>query len=328
MIEIIAKSRKFPLKRPFKISRASKTHAEVVEVCLRIGNTRAFAECVPYSRYEESVSSVLTQIKQIALPANIPKAFLTLDRELSPGAAKNALNCALWSLWAAEHETPLHQFPPFLQQLSSDYHYPNQIETCRTISVDEIDVMAQETRELGDPTWLKIKLDADDIIDKVQAIHQVSPKANLVIDANEAWNIEILNKVSPALSSLPVRLIEQPLPSGEDPALVEYSGSLIVCADESCHSQADIQRLAPYYGAFNIKLDKSGGLSEAMAMINMCRKLNKDIMLGCMVGSSLSMAPSVLLACYANVIDLDGPALIANDRSNGFTISGSIIKCW
>ncbi|MBE1286423.1 MAG: dipeptide epimerase [Alteromonadaceae bacterium] len=323
MIAISTHPRQYPLKRAFKISRATKHYADVVEVELRMGKASGRGECVPYSRYNETQSSVIEQIQSLQLPASITDAFVVLDKMLPPGAAKNAVNCALWALWAETEQCPLTKLPPLVERLPKPFVYPDCIQTCRTISVDSIDAMTQETHALGQPKWLKVKLDAHDITAKIKQIHQISPNSILVIDANEAWSIELLNEVIPELESLPIVLIEQPIPAGMDEQLVHYAGSIPICADESCHTHEDIKRLAHLYQAFNIKLDKSGGLSEAIKMVHTCRTLEKDIMLGCMVGTSLAMAPSVLLSTYASVIDLDGPALLAEDSAPYFQINGS-----
>jgi L-alanine-DL-glutamate epimerase-like enolase superfamily enzyme len=323
-MKLCVSCRTYPLKRPFKISRASKTDAQVIEISISHRDAVGYAECVPYQRYGESIESVTKQLEALDIPHHDTLQAITwVNQYLPAGAARNAIDCALWGLHAQLLSKPLGQCPEFYLQLPAPYKMPDVIQTCRTISVDTLDVMRQELLELGQPAWLKIKLDRQDIVDKITMFRAIAPHASLVVDANEAWDIALLNHVAPQLQALGVILIEQPVPSGEDAALSEYCQAVPICADESCHTSADIQTLSQWYQYMNIKLDKSGGLSEAIAMVNTCRQLNKRIMLGCMVGSSLAMAPSVWLSQYADVIDLDGPALLARDRECGFVIKGS-----
>jgi L-alanine-DL-glutamate epimerase-like enolase superfamily enzyme len=274
-------------------------------------------EGVPIARYNQTVGSVLAQIELV-------RGFLDLDRDklqqlLSPGATRNALDCALWDLEAKRSGKRAWEL--------ANIPIADEVETSFTISLDTPEKMAAAAQGYsksfrehdGAPRPLKLKLYGGDDVDlaRVEAVHEIAPEACLLIDANESWSVEHYQKTVPALTELGVELIEQPFPADADDVLETLGRPIPVCADESCHTTADLPRLKNRYEAINIKLDKTGGLTEALQLYQRARENNFKILIGCMVCTSLSIAPARLLASTADWIDLDGPLLLAHDRDHG-----------
>ncbi|GAA6183948.1 N-acetyl-D-Glu racemase DgcA [Aliiglaciecola sp. NS0011-25] len=307
-IRVVTES--FPLITPFRISRGEKTAADVVVVSITDGKYRGWAEAVPYSHYGETIQAVCRQLESIKDQIVSTQQLHQLSSLLPAGSARNALDCALWDLHSKQQHRSVAELAG-MPQLSSCH-------SAQTISIDSVDNMAKAAAKLAANKVIKVKLDEQDVVARMQAIHAVCPNSEFIVDANEAWGIELLEKVVEPLRECKVALIEQPLPSGDDQALADFKSSIPICADESCHTSDDLERLLPLYQAVNIKLDKTGGLTEALRLLRLAKQHNLKIMVGCMVGSSLAMAPAYLLAAEADFVDLDGPALIAKDRPGGF----------
>jgi len=309
--------RGWPLAQPFAISRGVKTVAEVVVAELHDGEGRGRGECVPYPRYGESVDSVFA-----ALEAMKGAVFSGLDRRelqeaMPPVAARNALDAAFWDLDCKRHDIRVADLAG-LGPLKP-------VTTAYTLSLDTPERMGEAAKAHRTRPLLKLKLTGDGDVERVEAVRRNAPAARLIVDANEGWTARHFADLSPALARLGVELIEQPLPADDDGALAELPHPIPVCADESCHVAADLDRLAGKYDAINIKLDKTGGLTEALGLAQAARERGFKIMVGCMVGTSLAMAPAMLVAQQASVVDLDGPLLLASDRHPGLRYEGSLV---
>lgn len=295
----------FPMAKAFTISRGSRTEAVVVRVQVEQGGVTGQGECVPYVRYGESVESVTAQIESLDLPMD----RATLQRALPPGAARNAVDCALWDLEAKTEGKPAWQ----LARLAA----PQPQVTAFTLSLDTPENMRADAEANADRPLLKIKLGSADDIPRIEAVREGAPQARIIVDANEGWTPETYQEIAPVLVRLGVEMVEQPLPAGDDEALRTLDRVLPVCADESCHDRESLPGLRGKYDMINIKLDKTGGLTEALALREAAEQDGYQIMVGCMVGSSLAMAPALLVAQGAAVVDLDGPLLLAKDRECG-----------
>jgi L-alanine-DL-glutamate epimerase-like enolase superfamily enzyme len=270
------------------------------------------AEAVPYARYGETPESVAAQIESIRAAMEAGAARSELQDLLAPGAARNALDCALWDLEAKKSGQSVWDMIGFA---------PQSVETAQTIVLDSIDEMAKSAARYSDFPFLKIKLDADLIVERVEAVRAKAPNAKIMIDANEAWSFDLLNSVVPQLVKFNVALLEQPLHANEDVVLETFKSPIPLCADESCHSSDDVDQLAKRYDAVNIKLDKTGGLTEALHLYHAARARNLTVMTGCMVGTSLGIAPILGLSTQADFVDIDGPSWLVRDRKNGLTFS-------
>ncbi|MGD9916747.1 MAG: N-acetyl-D-Glu racemase DgcA [Paenirhodobacter sp.] len=292
----------FRLAEVFTISRGSRTEAKVLTVKVSRGGITGWGECVPYARYGESLESVTAQIE--ALPEGITRA--ALQDALPPGAARNAVDCALWDLEAKSAGARAWQ----LAGLAA----PRPEVTCFTLSLDTPENMRAAAAKHADRPILKIKLGTPDDMPRLEAVRAGAPRAKIVVDANEGWTAEVYSDLAPHLLRLGVAMVEQPLPAKDDEALIGLSRPVPVCADESCHDRASLAHLAGKYDLVNIKLDKTGGLTEALALRAAALAGGYGVMVGCMVGSSLAMAPAVLVAQGAAIVDLDGPLLLAEDR--------------
>jgi L-alanine-DL-glutamate epimerase-like enolase superfamily enzyme len=309
--------RSWPLAQPFAISRGSKTTAEVVVAELHDGDSRGRGECVPYPRYGESVDSVFE-----ALEAMKGAVFSGLDREqlqqaMPPGAARNALDAAFWDIEAKRAYCSVADLAGLAPL--------KPVVTAYTLSLDTPERMGEAAAAQRARPLLKLKLTGDGDIERVATVRRNAPQARLIVDANEGWTIRHFAELSPALAEFGVELIEQPLPAGDDDALAELPRPIPVCADEACHTAADLDRLAGKYDAVNIKLDKTGGLTAALALADAARERGFKIMVGCMIGTSLAMAPAMLVAQQASVVDLDAPLLLASDRHPGLRYDGSLV---
>ena len=296
----------FPIAGSFTISRGSRTEAVVVECRLSANGVTGRGECVPYARYGETVESVTRQIESLALD-RLDRA--TLAEMLPAGAARNAVDCALWDLEAKRAGKPVWE----LAGLAA----PHPEITAYTLSLDTPEAMEASARTNARRPLLKIKLGGDGDIDRLRAVRRGAPDARIVIDANEGWDAATYAAIAPSLIDLGVEMVEQPLPADADAPLDGMARPLPVCADEACHDRASLPGLVGKYDMVNIKLDKTGGLTEALALRAAAREAGFKVMIGCMVGSSLAMAPATLLAQGAEVTDLDGPLLLAVDRPHG-----------
>lgn len=308
----------FTLAEVFRISRGEKTAAEVIRVTVSDGNYTGQGESVPYGRYGESIESVTAELESIVGQLRYVEDHALLPDLLKAGSARNALDCAFWDLRAKISGKSVAE----LTGLS----LPKECVTAQTISVDTIENMQASARKLAGAPVIKVKLDPDAVVEKIAAIHEVTPDSQLIVDANEGWSVEVLKAVAEPLKACNVVLIEQPLPAAEDAALEGYECPIPLCADESCHTSENLETLRKRYQSVNIKLDKTGGLSEAMSLLQRARELDFTVMVGCMVGTSLAMAPAYLLCDGAEFVDLDGPLLIADDRPAGFSFSSG--KMW
>ncbi|MBY3598568.1 MULTISPECIES: N-acetyl-D-Glu racemase DgcA [Rhizobium] len=307
----------FPIAGTFTISRGAKTEAEVVTCTVTEEGAKGHGECVPYRRYGETMESVFAQI-EAARP--LVESGISRDDLLSAmprGAARNAVDCALWDLEAKRTGQAV------AARLGLTALKP--LTTAYTISLGEPEVMAAQAREHADRALLKVKVGTGDDESRIRAVRAAAPDAAIVLDANEGWPEAVLERHLQIAAEAGVALVEQPLPAGRDALLAEIRRPLLVCADESVHHTGDLASLADRYDAINIKLDKTGGLTEALAMKAEAERLGFSIMIGCMVGTSLAMAPAVLLAQNADFVDLDGPLLLARDREPGLRYAASLV---
>ncbi len=292
----------FRLAQTFTISRGSKTEAQVLTVRITRGGVTGRGECVPYARYGETPDSVRAQIE--ALPDGISRE--ALHSALPPGAARNAVDCALWDIEAKQTHRRVWQL--------AGLPAPGPVVTAYTLSLAAPETMRDAAAANAHRPILKIKLGTPDDMPRLEAVRKGAPRATIIVDANEGWTPETYTDLAPHLLRLGVALVEQPLPAGQDEMLAEIARPLPVCADESCHDRESLAALTGKYDAVNLKLDKTGGLTEALATRDLARRMGFQAMVGCMVGSSLAMAPAVLLAQGADWTDLDGPLLLAEDQ--------------
>ncbi len=293
----------FALARAFTISRGTRTEAKVLTVEVTRDGVTGRGECVPYTRYGETLEGVAAQIG--GLPAGIGRD--ALQDALPPGAARNAVDCALWDLAAKQAGRRVWDL--------AGLPAPRPCVTAFTLSLDAPAAMRAQAAANARRPVLKIKLGTPDDLPRLEAVRAVAPAAAIIVDANEGWTPEVYADLVPHLLRLGVRLVEQPLPAGRDGALAEMPRPVPVCADESCHDRASLPGLRGKYDMVNVKLDKAGGLTEALALRDAARAMGFGMMVGCMVGSSLAMAPAVLVAQGADWVDLDGPLLLAEDRA-------------
>lgn len=292
----------FKLAQVFTISRGSRTEAKVLTVRVSQGGVTGWGECVPYARYDETLDSVTAQIE--SLPEEVSREKLY---ELLPaGAARNAVDCALWDLQAKQAGKRVWEL--------AGLPAPGPEITAYTLSLDDPEKMREQAAKNAYRPLLKIKLGTPDDMPRLEAVRAGAPEAKIIVDANEGWSAEVYADLAPHLQRLGVALVEQPLPAAEDDALLGVERPVPVCADESCHDRATLPKLKGKYDMVNIKLDKTGGLTEALALREAALAEGYDVMVGCMIGSSLAMAPAVLVAQGASVTDLDGPLLLAEDR--------------
>ena len=304
---IDAREEIWPLKEVFRISRGSRTEARVIVATISDGEHIGRGECVPIARYYQSTESVLAQIESIKREKNLDRHLL---RKLLPAsAARNALDCALWDLEAKISGKRVWEL--------ANIPIVPEVETSFTISLDAPAAMASAAKENRNAPILKLKLGGDELdFSRIEAVHAASPAARLFIDANESWPREHYQKFTPVLKQLGVELIEQPFPADADEVLETLDHPIPICADESCHTTADLSRLTNRYEVVNVKLDKTGGLTEALLLCENARERGFKLLIGCMVCTSLAIAPARLLASATDYVDLDGPLLLARDREH------------
>ncbi|MEJ2623052.1 MAG: dipeptide epimerase [Pseudolabrys sp.] len=307
----------WPIRGGFAISRGAKTEAVVVVAILSDGVARGRGECVPYARYGESPESVAAALNAMtpALAAGLTRE--ALQRAMPPGAARNALDCAFWDLDAKRERRPVHEL--------AGLPTPGPLTTALTVSLGSPEAMAVAAARAAHRTLLKIKLGADGDPERIAAVRAAAPNATLIVDANEGWTDANLETNLAACAVAGVTLVEQPLPAARDAALATIARPVRLCADESVHDRASLSGLAGKYDAINIKLDKTGGLTEALAMAADAVNRGFTIMTGCMVATSLAIAPAVLLAQTAQFVDLDGPLLLDRDRPDGLVYRDSLV---
>ena len=309
----------WPLASVFRISRGARTVSEVIVAEITDGALIGRGECFPYARYGESLDSVEAQIRSAADAIAGGAGREELLSVLPAGAARNAVDCALWDLEAKQAGARAWTLAG-LPEIES-------VTTVFTLGVDTPDIMAEKAAENRDRPRLKLKMTGDGSdLERVRRIHEAAPNTSLVVDANEGWTIEQYLEVAPKLAALGVEMIEQPLPASDDAPLAGVEQAVPVCADEACHDSASLPALVGKYDMINIKLDKTGGLTEALRLRDAALAEGFGVMVGCMIGTSLAMAPGVLVAQGARVVDLDGPLLLAEDRQPGLTYDGSIIQ--
>jgi len=306
----------WPIASTFTISRGSKRAAEVVVVEVSDGRHRGRGECVPYPRYGETAAGVVAAVEAVREPMSRGLGRAGLQRLMPAGAARNGIDCALWDLAAKRSSQPAHALGGLPR--------PRPLKTVYTISLGAPDAMAQAARQAA-RSLLKIKLGGAGDPDRIRAIRRAVPDAELIVDANEGWSRQNLAENLTACADAGVTLVEQPLSAADDAALAEVVHPIPVCADESVHDRATLTRLKGKYEAVNIKLDKAGGLTEALALADEASRLGFTIMVGCMVSTSLAIAPATLVAQRARVVDLDGPLLLAADRPDGLRYEGSTL---
>lgn len=315
MRSLSVERRSWPLRGVFAISRGARTHADVVVAEIREGSLVGRGECVPYPRYGESVDGVVTTIEHLgdAIAGGLERE--ALQERLPAGAARNALDCALWDLAAKRTCQPVWQL--------ANLPAPQPVVSAFTISLDTPEAMAGKALEARDYPLLKLKLGGAGDVERVAAVRRALPDGRLIVDANEAWPVTALADLLQAMADLGVELVEQPLHAREDQALADVPHPVPVCADESCHTSNDVPELVGRYDVVNMKLDKAGGLTEGMRVIEAARAHGLDLMVGTMVGSSLLMAPAMLLTGAARWVDLDGPLWLAEDHPDALRWDGT-----
>jgi L-alanine-DL-glutamate epimerase-like enolase superfamily enzyme len=307
-LRIEAKEEIWPLNHPFRISRGSRAEACVIVVSANDRQHTGRGEGVPIARYTQNTTSVLAQIESIKHVGDLDRD--KLQQLLPPGAARNALDCAIWDLEAKRSGRRVWEL--------ANIPIVDEVETSFTISLDTPEQMADAAAAAAKLPILKLKLAGDDAdLARVERVHSAAPKARLLIDANESWSPRHYQNIVPALSELGVELIEQPFSAGSDEVLEILDHPIPICSDESCHTIADLPRMKNRYEVINVKLDKTGGLTEALQLCQRSRENGFKLLIGCMVCTSLSIAPARLLARNADWLDLDGPLLLACDRDHG-----------
>ena len=303
----------FPLKKLFTISRGSRTEAEVVSVKVSKDGFTGYGECVPYKRYNETVKSVIDQITNL----NQVNNRYELEQNLPSGAARNALDCAFWDLEAKLYNTTVAD----LINLSI-----SPVITSFTLSLDTSEKMGQEAQLNSHLPILKIKLGGgNEDLERIKSVRKFAPQSDIIVDANEGWSLDEYNYLIPHFVEAKIKMIEQPFPSQSDGELKNINRPIPICADESCHDTSSLEKCIGKYDVINIKLDKTGGLTEALKLKKNAELRNFDIMVGCMVGSSLAMAPAIYVAQNVKWVDLDGPLLLSEDRKNPLKYSNSKI---
>jgi L-alanine-DL-glutamate epimerase-like enolase superfamily enzyme len=322
-LRITATVERWPVAGQFIIARGAKTYVDVVVVAVSDGKNVGLGEGTAIYYSQESAESCLAQVEGVIgdlEPLNADSARALLQVLLPPGAARNALDCALWDVAAKAAGISLWHYAGLVTE-------PRPLVTAFTISLGEAAVMEVDAAKAVARGYslLKLKLTGDSDRERVAAVRAGAPTARLIVDANESWDGLDIAAEAAALADLGVEMIEQPVPAGQDAVLAGVQSPLPLLADESCHEAADVERLAPYYDGVNIKLDKAGGLTEAIKLADAAEAAGLGIMIGCMLSTSLGIAPAFVLAQRADWVDLDGPALLANDRNNGFRFEGGMI---
>jgi len=307
---------RYPIAGKFTISRGTKTEADIIVCEIRHGEYLGRGECVPYRRYDETIDSVTQQIEAVRTFIENGASRMEIQSLMPAGAARNAVDCAYWDLEAKKSGQSVAEFLGVK---------PRALQTAITVSLGTAKEMAEATAKLAHYPLIKVKMGGENDAERIQAVTAAAPNSRIIIDANEGWTPQNVIQNMESAASAGVVLIEQPLPAGEDEILANIDRPLTICADESAHTSEGLTKLATRYDAINIKLDKTGGLTEALLMRDKAIELGLQIMVGCMVGTSLGMAPAILLAQKADVVDLDGPLLLAKDRNPGLHYDGALV---
>ena len=316
--DLFVEAERFPLAAAFTISRGTKTEAAVVTCTIREENNAGRGECVPYARYGETIESVLAEIEAMRGAIADGMSRDALKEGMKAGAARNAIDCALWDLEAKSDGKPAHE------RLSATP--PQALTTAYTISLGEPDSMAAQAREHAHRSLLKVKVGTSDDTARIAAVAEAAPHSRIILDANEGWSETDIVMHMLTAARHRIALIEQPLPAGNDEILRRIPHPVPICADESVHTADNLEELLGLYDAVNIKLDKTGGLTAALELRQRARELGFGVMVGCMVGTSLAMAPALLVAQDADFVDLDGPLLLARDRETPLAYEGSQVS--
>lgn len=313
-MSLLVSAETFQLAAKFTISRGSRTETQVLTATITRGGCAGWGECLPYTRYGETLQSVRAQIE--SLPQNISRN--DLQTALPAGAARNAVDCALWDLEAKQKGAPVWQL--------AGLDAPDPVITAYTLSLDTPEKMQTQAAQHAQRPLLKTKLGGGtEDIARIEAVRKGAPDARIIVDANEGWDVETYQTLAPVLLRLGVEMVEQPLAAGNDDALANVERLLPACADEACHDRDSLAGLVGKYDMINIKLDKTGGLTEALALRKAALDAGYKVMVGCMVGSSLAMAPAILVAQGVDIVDLDGPLLLAEDRQHPLQFEGSLV---
>jgi len=326
MIELLISEQAWDLNKSFNISRGAKLTANTVHVHLIKDGEKGIGECVPYTRYNETIESVKDQINELKIDIESEKINLNnLSKFIKPGAARNAIDCAFWDLKCRIEKKNIWRL------LGEEM--PDSIQSCYTIVLDTPNKMIDDAKEHSNFPMLKVKLDHNNLEECLRGIRKVSKDSTLILDANESFNFKTLDSNMDLFLETNVDLIEQPLAADQDDDLLNYKSPIPICADESFHSLEDFERIANKYDSINIKLDKTGGLSEAIEIKKYAHENNKIIMIGCMVSSSLSMMPAITLCNDVKFVDLDGPCFLKSDVKNGLSYKNGVISfkedgCW
>ncbi len=315
---MILREEMWNIEGAFTISRGRRSVAEVVTIEIHQGDKRGRGECVPYRRYGETRESAVTAIEKIR-PAIVDGSLTreSLQVMMKPGAARNAVDCALWDIEAKIKDVPVWKLAGLPE--------PRPLTTAFTISLGTPQEMGNSARSNAQRPLLKLKLGGENDIARVRAVRDAAPKSTIIVDANEAWTPVMVAEYGGELSKLGVKLVEQPLPAGSDGVLDGLGRAVPVCADESVHDTATLAEVARRYDFVNIKLDKTGGLTEAIRMVTAAKQMGVGVMIGCMVGTSLGMAPAFFLGALAAYVDLDGPLLLSEDRDPGILYENSVM---
>ncbi len=314
---LTAQHDRFALSRPFRISRGVKTFADVITVTIREGETAGRGEGVPYPRYGESVETSLAAIEAVRSAVEAGAGRQELQSLLPPGAARNAVDCALWDLEGRRSGVGVAG----LAGLSA----PGPLVSAITLGIDTPDAMAQVALRHSEAPLLKVKVDADDPAARIRAVRAAAPAAALIVDPNESWDQRLLEDMQAVLLESEVDLVEQPVPADEDSWLAGFAPAVPICADEAVHVAGDLDRIALRYQAVNVKLDKTGGLTAALELARAARARGLILMTGCMISTSLSIAPAFHVAALSDFVDLDGPLWLREDRAGGVRDEGGML---
>jgi L-alanine-DL-glutamate epimerase-like enolase superfamily enzyme len=312
-----AQHQRFPLKRPFRIARGVKTAADVVEVTVEEGGVAGRGESVPYPRYGESMESTLAAIEEVRTAVEAGAGREELLSLLPAGAARNAVDCALWDLEARRAGRTV------ADMLGTAA--PRAIRSALTIGIDTPEAMAAAAAEVAHAPLLKVKVDAENPAARIRAVRSAAAESTLIVDPNESWDGALVEAMQPVLLETGISLLEQPLPAGADDWLEGFTPAVPICADESVHVADDLPAVATRYQVVNVKLDKAGGLTAALKLAQAARARGLGLMTGCMVSSSLSIAPALHVARLSDFVDLDGPLWLLEDRSGGVKDEGGML---
>lgn len=317
-VRLFIEQQSFRLRDPFRISRGVRTVADVVAVRIDDGQHCGTGECTPYARYGESIAGTISEIESIRQEIEAGASRADLAMLLGAGAARNALDAALWALEARRAGRTVADMV--------GVPLPRQVKTAMTITLDEPSMMAEKARQWPSVRTLKVKVSAHQPLECVAAVRSVAPHARLIVDPNESWTCDHCADYMADLAAMRVDMLEQPVPADQGEGLRRMKRLVPVCADEAFHTSSDLAGLVGAYDYINIKLDKTGGLTEALNVISLAREHHVKIMIGCMLGSSLGVAPAIVLTGFADFVDLDCPLLLAKDRSDGLGLAPGLLS--